>query len=975
MKQLDSMEGRAMTPTGKVNPLQTQMTLQQLQKMAEKQRQQILRNNQQLIEKQQRLKEMHSGKKMSQGSPKPNQNDKYAAKLRETYQNHISRLRMVKMAKDEIDSQKFNNIELAHELERVQEIFKAKQKELVFAAAKVDNLTQQLDGRRMGLSSARATPEKLNRRRKIRAAKEELDKLRKELSSRNEVNNEQELQLQLQRESLTEKRKELSELDKKIHLLGSQLHQKDASDCESDTSTSSELLNGDVNGNNRFGANQIFDTLQRKRINDGMLQRPEAQPYTNGKAAAVGATEPNVVPYTRRGKFYVAPDGREFDRPPTVEDYPQFLTGSLNNLVASPASSTLPVRSASSDSLPNLRGSSPHLPRARTDVFPMLQVNTSNGQLAGLPRSNSDVATTSLAAKHKFNVHSPSSSISSLSSVTSFDAETYKQQRNAIVSTEVAKPNESEIWNEKTDFRTSSPIMSGKMEAAAYKDAVLSACQDAWLGTASRYLDSPKTDCTESMTFQNKVSSKQVVPFLDGHNFETEEIDITKPAEDEKPPPLPRKSSKPPELPKKPPVAPKPALPPKKKTLIDQAENKPAESKPTESKPEESKPAENRQESNVESAEEFVRTFSHSKQPNMSELSDQLNKLSVHELVDQFRETIPAVKQPVVKQIGKDHYPGAGELKADVAKEAMRNTDAEGDETMMSDSSGLMQDSYEMQFADIDMISATQNDLLPYLNQVINEQPFDQSEDETSSQTSESERVIMPVIINVPPEKLPPTILKKPGRDNKKRGRIQLDPHALLLDAALEGEMKLVKEMVNRVPDPSFANAEGITALHNAVCGNHKDVVRFLVEIGCDINSPDNNGWTPLHCAAFYNDVDLCTFLVEHGASVFAMTYSDRQTAAEKCSRLEENYDQCFGYLHECKEQVGRVNSGQVCSLYDYTAEREDELSFHCGEQLTIVRRGDANEREWWWAENRKREFGYVPYNLLGIYPRIAGEV
>ena len=55
---------------------------------------------------------------------------------------------------------------------------------------------------------------------------------------------------------------------------------------------------------------------------------------------------------------------------------------------------------------------------------------------------------------------------------------------------------------------------------------------------------------------------------------------------------------------------------------------------------------------------------------------------------------------------------------------------------------------------------------------------------------------------------------------------------------------------------------------------------------------------TPLHCAAFYNDVELCRFLVEHGASVFAMTYSDRQTAAEKCSRLEENYDQCFGFLH-----------------------------------------------------------------------------
>ena len=64
----------------------------------------------------------------------------------------------------------------------MQEIFKEKQKELTIAAAKVDNLTKQLDGRRMGLSNARATPEKLNRRRKIRAARDELDKLRKELS-------------------------------------------------------------------------------------------------------------------------------------------------------------------------------------------------------------------------------------------------------------------------------------------------------------------------------------------------------------------------------------------------------------------------------------------------------------------------------------------------------------------------------------------------------------------------------------------------------------------------------------------------------------------------------------------------------------------------------------------------------------------------------------------------------------------------
>ncbi len=90
------------------------MTLQQLQKMAEEQRQQVLRNNRELIAKQQRLKEMQAGlkKKPAQGSPKPKQNDAYASKLRETYQNHLGRLREMKLIQDEVDSQKFDNIEL-----------------------------------------------------------------------------------------------------------------------------------------------------------------------------------------------------------------------------------------------------------------------------------------------------------------------------------------------------------------------------------------------------------------------------------------------------------------------------------------------------------------------------------------------------------------------------------------------------------------------------------------------------------------------------------------------------------------------------------------------------------------------------------------------------------------------------------------------------------------------------------------------
>lgn len=73
--------------------------------------------------------------------------------------------------------------------------------------------------------------------------------------------------------------------------------------------------------------------------------------------------------------------------------------------------------------------------------------------------------------------------------------------------------------------------------------------------------------------------------------------------------------------------------------------------------------------------------------------------------------------------------------------------------------------------------------------------------------------------------------------------RVSFDPLALLLDAALEGELELVMRTAGQVRDPSAANDEGITALHNAICAGHLDIVTFLVEFGCDVNAQDSDGW------------------------------------------------------------------------------------------------------------------------------------
>ncbi|KAJ7378537.1 hypothetical protein OS493_022521 [Desmophyllum pertusum] len=80
--------------------------------------------------------------------------------------------------------------------------------------------------------------------------------------------------------------------------------------------------------------------------------------------------------------------------------------------------------------------------------------------------------------------------------------------------------------------------------------------------------------------------------------------------------------------------------------------------------------------------------------------------------------------------------------------------------------------------------------------------------------------------------------------DKKKKARhVSLDPHAVLLDAAVEGELELVKQLIREVDNPSKPNSDGITALHNAVCACHDQVVHFLVQYGADINSPDSHGW------------------------------------------------------------------------------------------------------------------------------------
>uniref|UniRef100_A0A673XKW3 Protein phosphatase 1, regulatory subunit 13Ba n=1 Tax=Salmo trutta TaxID=8032 RepID=A0A673XKW3_SALTR len=229
------------------------------------------------------------------------------------------------------------------------------------------------------------------------------------------------------------------------------------------------------------------------------------------------------------------------------------------------------------------------------------------------------------------------------------------------------------------------------------------------------------------------------------------------------------------------------------------------------------------------------------------------------------------------------------------------------------------------------------------------------------------------------PIKVPPTTcalikrtnLKKPESERIGHGqRVKFNPLALLLDASLEGEFDLVQRIIYEVENPSTANDEGITPLHNAVCAGRHHIVKFLLDFGVNVNAADSDGWTPLHCAASCNSVHLCKLLVESGAAIFATTISDVETAADKCEEMEDGYTLCSQFLFGLQEKLGVMNKGSVYALWDYEAQSSDELSFHEGDAITTLSRRDDAETEWWWARLHDKE-GYVPRNLLGLYPRI----
>ena len=69
--------------------------------------------------------------------------------------------------------------------------------------------------------------------------------------------------------------------------------------------------------------------------------------------------------------------------------------------------------------------------------------------------------------------------------------------------------------------------------------------------------------------------------------------------------------------------------------------------------------------------------------------------------------------------------------------------------------------------------------------------------------------------------------------------------------AAYDGDLDKVKALLKDNPDLVFSKDElGLTPLHTAAAGGHKEMVELLLAKKADINARNKNGMTPLHYAA-----------------------------------------------------------------------------------------------------------------------------
>ncbi|PWU06721.1 MAG: hypothetical protein C5B43_01350 [Verrucomicrobia bacterium] len=89
-----------------------------------------------------------------------------------------------------------------------------------------------------------------------------------------------------------------------------------------------------------------------------------------------------------------------------------------------------------------------------------------------------------------------------------------------------------------------------------------------------------------------------------------------------------------------------------------------------------------------------------------------------------------------------------------------------------------------------------------------------------------------------------------------------------LCEAAEEGKLEIVKELLEKGVDANESDEYGNTALHYAISEGHFSVINLLLKYVTKLDLKDNDGFTPLHRAVARNYQFIAGKLLEKGAEI-----------------------------------------------------------------------------------------------------------
>ncbi|XP_028714828.1 apoptosis-stimulating of p53 protein 2 [Peromyscus leucopus] len=1002
-----------------VNSPRMDLTLAELQEMASRQQQQIEAQQQMLATKEQRLKFL---KQQDQRQQQQAAEQEKLKRLKEIAESQEAKLKKVRALKGHVEQKRLSNGKLVEEIEQMNSLFQQKQRELVLAVSKVEELTRQLEMLKNG---------RIDGHHDNQSAVAELDRLYKELQLRNKLNQEQNAKLQQQRECLNKRNSEVAVMDKRVNELRDRLWKKKAALQQKENlpvSPDGNLPQQAVSAPSRVAAVGPYiqsstmprmpsrpELLVKPALPDGALvmQSTEgpmkiqtlpnmrsgaafqskgskthpAGPDWNPSNAELLPSQGSPVPQTTGSALDQVDDGEISVREKEKKVRPFSMFDTVDQCAAPPSLGTLRKNQSSEDILRDAQAANKNVAKVPPPVpTKPKQINlpyfgqTSQSPPDMKPDGNPQqlpIAAQCMGAKLKpagpqprvllspgapsvgqDQVLSPGSKQESppAAAVRPFTPQPSKDTfppafrkpqtvaASSIYSMYTQHQAPGKNFQQAVQSALTKTHPRGPHFSSVYGKPVIAAAQNPQQNPENIYScnqgkpGSPEPEAEpvssaheshENERIPRPLSPTKLLPFLSNPYRNQSDADLEA---------LRKKLSN----------APRPL---KKRSSITEPEgpNGPNIQKLL------------YQRTTIAAME----TISVPSYPAKSPSSVTVNTDSPIEIPNPYLHVEPEkeVGSVVPEPLSPDDTGSASTENSGLpAPSPGLDYVPEG----VTDSSPGLQNSTE-----------DTNPEAPHLLEVYLEEyppypppPYPSGEPEGSEE--DSVRMRPPEItgqVSLPPGKR--TNLRKTGSERIAHGmRVKFNPLALLLDSSLEGEFDLVQRIIYEVDDPSLPNDEGITALHNAVCAGHTEIVKFLVQFGVNVNAADSDGWTPLHCAASCNNVQVCKFLVESGAAVFAMTYSDMQTAADKCEEMEEGYTQCSQFLYGVQEKMGIMNKGVIYALWDYEPQNEDELLMREGDCMTVIHREDEDEIEWWWARLNDKE-GYVPRNLLGLYPRI----